>query len=1187
MSRTAIGTETGGRWCLELCGRTSSALALVLLAFSFAPEARGDCSNLTPADGETVICSDTNESTVSVVGTGITVDVQAGATANNTLTTPLQPIRIGLGGGAQDTLIINNGLIEAVGPTSGAAAIIASGSENLELRNAGTIGLAAGIAGDAINILQPSGALSINNAVSGIIRSPATGTGNGVFVAVPLTLSALNVDNAGTIEGGTTALRFDLNNANVDAGFIGTIRNSGSISGGQGLLVRHRQGASLLFENDGTIAATTDWAVELPIQGGVGISTLNLNNSGSIDGWGGLLAAAPGIDFSNQAGARVEAVAGGNSMAAVSLNAVDVDVFNAGLLAATENNAAGLNVSYEFGRVGLTNDGEIRSAGFGANAITLQGAGDVEIDLGPSSRVVTSGEFSDAISFSSILLGGSGADISLTNEGLIEAPGNGSAAIQISLSDEFNGGSITNSGIIRGDAGINAPGAAGLTVSNSGRIEAAGPGEQVITVAADSTISNAGFIRGIVSFTGDDGVFVSQAGGELDGALDSTTGTAHFSHAHGAENASFSGPALRFFESFEKTGSGTLSLENGLTLYGPGRVPGEGAFALNEGRLELLEDTSGFQPAGVEGVLTAAAGTQLTGTGFVRNLIAFGTLSPGFESGGPATGRLDVRGNLTLNPSSALIIEFLGLDGTNQPIVDFVEVTGTAAIAGRLDIVVPDDLSGNYRFNVLESDGGISGSFNDITLRDNASAEVQISSNSIAVVLQAELLNSDPDPDPDPGPDPGPDPDPGPGPDPDPSPDPDPDPDPGPVPDPPPATPGNVSQIFVASASDGNLDVMQGHQTLMGNRLGRTSVNSCGPAAFAPFASADNGSVMHALSGEGRGVIDCGGSGAERNEDALGAFAAVLGFAGAAAGNRLDAEDVHAATLGLFGLNASSDSRTLAATDNWTAHVSGSYGSGNYTASENQAGYDYDITNLAAGIDHFVTPELTVGVGAGYGRVDGRYDLGGTTENRSAVGSLYAAWAGRVGWFANGVLSYSRSEIEQLRPSNPDSGDGTFLFSETDGRALAINAAFGRDITLGHHVVGLNAGLGYVDSRIDGYTESRNEGGEVLNSVPTQKRDSLRGSLGARYAYFVQTRWGLVLPQLRGAWVHEFSDDGTSESIPPDVLFDPPDRDFFNVGASLILVRRNGLVAGLNYDARLGNRDSEQHVGSVNLRWRF
>ncbi len=1179
MSETATGTVTGGRWCLSGSSRAFGLLILMLLEFSFGPHARGACSNLNPADGETVTCSDTNESTVTLVGTGITVDVQAGATANNTQTTPLQPIRIGVGGGALDTLIINNGLIEAVGPTSGAAALIASGSENLEVRNAGTIGLAAGVAGDAINILQPSGALSISNAVSGIIRSPITGAGNGVVVAVPLTLSVLDIDNAGTIEGGTTALRFDLNNANVDAGFTGTIRNSGSIAGGQGLLLRHRQGASLLLENDGAITATADWAVELPIQGGVGISTLTLDNRGSIDGWGGLFAAAPGIDFSNRAGARVEAVAGGNSMAAVSLNAVDVDVVNEGLLAATENNAAGLNVSYEFGSASLTNDGEIRSAGFGANAITLQGAGDVLIDLGLTSRVVTSGEFSDAISFSSVLLGGSGADISLMNAGLIEAPGNGSAAIQISLSDEFNAGSITNDGIIRGDTGINAPGANGLTISNSGRIEAATAGEPVITVAADSTISNAGFIRGIVSFTGDGGAFISEAGGEVDGAFDSTTGTAHFSHAHGTENTDFSGSALRFFESFEKTGSGTLSLENGLTLYGPGRVPGEGTFALNGGRLELLEDASGFQPAGVEGALTTAAGTQLTGTGFVRNLVAFGTLSPGFASGGPATGRLNVRGNLILNPSSALVIEFLGFDGLNQPIVDFVEVTGTAAIAGRLDIVVPDDLSGSYRFNVLESDGGISGSFDDITLRDNANAEVQISSNSIAVVLEVDLL--------DPGPDPDPDPDPVPDPDPDPSPDPDPGPGSDPAPSPPSGSPGNVSQIFVASASDGNLDVMQGHQTLIGNRLGRTGVNSCGPAAFAPLARDSRDALTQALSVDQRSAAGCGSGQAERNKDGLGAFAAVLGFAGAAAGNRLDAEDVHAATVGLFGLNANRGSRTLAARDNWTAHISGSYGAGDYKATDNQAGYDYDITNLAAGVDHFVTPEFTVGLGAGYGRVDGRYDLGGTTENRSAVGSLYAAWAGRVGWFANGVLSYSRSEIEQLRPSDPDSGDGIFLFSETDGSAFAMNAAFGRDVTLGHHVLGLNAGLGYVDSRVDGYAESLNEGGGAVNTVPTQKRESLRGSLGARYAYFFQTRWGLVLPQLRGAWVHEFSDNETNGSLPPDVLFDPPDRDFFNVGASLILVRHNGLVAGLNYDARLGNRDSEQHVGSLNVRWRF
>ena len=196
-----------------------------------------------------------------------------------------------------------------------------------------------------------------------------------------------------------------------------------------------------------------------------------------------------------------------------------------------------------------------------------------------------------------------------------------------------------------------------------------------------------------------------------------------------------------------------------------------------------------------------------------------------------------------------------------------------------------------------------------------------------------------------------------------------------------------------------------------------------------------------------------------------------------------------------------------------------------------------------------VSDNITVGLGVGWGLVDGDYKGGGSHETESFTGSAYAAWVSPVGWYANGVFSYAGTAFDQLRPVDPDDLSSGVLESDADGRAVALSGVFGRDITLGRNVIGANLGLSYVDTRVDGYTESLPGDDEIQNTVGTQKRDSLRSSVGIRYGRFFQPRWGILLPQLRAAWVHDFGDD--TEVSGPDILFDPPGSGLLQRGREL------------------------------------
>ena len=137
----------------------------------------------------------------------------------------------------------------------------------------------------------------------------------------------------------------------------------------------------------------------------------------------------------------------------------------------------------------------------------------------------------------------------------------------------------------------------------------------------------------------------------------------------------------------------------------------------------------------------------------------------------------------------------------------------------------------------------------------------------------------------------------------------------------------------------------------------------------------------------------------------------------------------------------------------------------------------------------------------------------------------------------------------------------------------------------------------YVRSKIDGYVEEDLSSSALQLAVGRQKATSLTSVLGTQLSYPISTSWGVIMPQARFEYEHEFEDDPrtTLTSFVNDprgtaffgVTTDAPDRNYFNAAAGLVMILPNGIMPYIDYEALLGYRNFDRHRLTVGLRLEF
>ena len=112
----------------------------------------------------------------------------------------------------------------------------------------------------------------------------------------------------------------------------------------------------------------------------------------------------------------------------------------------------------------------------------------------------------------------------------------------------------------------------------------------------------------------------------------------------------------------------------------------------------------------------------------------------------------------------------------------------------------------------------------------------------------------------------------------------------------------------------------------------------------------------------------------------------------------------------------------------------------------------------------------------------------------------------------------------------------------------------------------------------------------------SQDVESLTTVLGGRASYAISTGLGVLLPQVRIEWEHEFKNDSrlltarfVNDPVGQPILFTTgnPDRNYANLGVSLSATFRRGIAAFIDYETVLGLANVSGNFITLGVRGEF
>lgn len=304
--------------------------------------------------------------------------------------------------------------------------------------------------------------------------------------------------------------------------------------------------------------------------------------------------------------------------------------------------------------------------------------------------------------------------------------------------------------------------------------------------------------------------------------------------------------------------------------------------------------------------------------------------------------------------------------------------------------------------------------------------------------------------------------------------------------------------------------------------------------------------------------------------------------------------------------------------------LEGSFNTGDHDQTSNEDAFDFDAITWSVGADYLFDAGV---IGVAVGRDNFQADFsealmvsGGGVEVEGTSASLFGAWFGERFYF-DGLVTFGRMDNDMSRKLVYASTDSCIaptpcppqnrsLLGETEGDFLATGATFGYEIHRGNWGITTSLSVAYRDIGIDGFDETDSSGGGLGLRYNKQEIDSLRSILGIAFTGNFSRSFGVLSPQFRAEWHHEFEDDRVFleakylveddlGTVPPGDFTgtaclscvrwgsDEVDTDFGLVGVGLSAVFARRVQAYLMYDELIGVDNLSSHSIALGLRGQF
>ncbi len=302
-------------------------------------------------------------------------------------------------------------------------------------------------------------------------------------------------------------------------------------------------------------------------------------------------------------------------------------------------------------------------------------------------------------------------------------------------------------------------------------------------------------------------------------------------------------------------------------------------------------------------------------------------------------------------------------------------------------------------------------------------------------------------------------------------------------------------------------------------------------------------------------------------------------------------ESVVSALFGSGARGGSAGEEAQGIASRWGAFVNANVIIGDRGKTGRETGFDFRARGVTAGADYRISDALVVGSALGYASKDSDFKGdAGNLEMDSWHLSAYGSYYRSERFYLDGLVRLGRNSIDTDRRINLPGDPLQEGVGSTTGWEYAASLSGGYEYSRNALTAGPYGRLGFIQTSIDGYTESASNPGGVgagsILAIDDQDVDSITAVLGGQVTYAISARSAVYLLQLNGEWEHEFTDN--SRAIAAQFVYDPtrtsfdirsdnPDRNYFNLGLGVTAVFANGRSGFIHYESRLGQDDVRQY----------
>ncbi|MDX8534107.1 putative Ig domain-containing protein [Mesorhizobium sp. VK25A] len=292
--------------------------------------------------------------------------------------------------------------------------------------------------------------------------------------------------------------------------------------------------------------------------------------------------------------------------------------------------------------------------------------------------------------------------------------------------------------------------------------------------------------------------------------------------------------------------------------------------------------------------------------------------------------------------------------------------------------------------------------------------------------------------------------------------------------------------------------------------------------------------------------------------------------------------------------------------DGTTASTPGSFGTGSFGHSkvtiwtggsinigkrDGDGGYKFQTTGLSAGVDYRFSRAFAIGLGMGYGRdASDIGDNGSRSTGHAYTAGIYASYHPGQNFFIDGLLGYQWLSFDSKRYLT--SGGG-FVTGDRDGGQWFASVSAGVKYQVEDWQVTPYTRLDAARATLDAFTEDGDPSSAL--HYDEQDIDTITGNLGLTLAYKYPVSFGVISPQLRLEYQHDFQGDSAITMNYADMFggpfyhtsIDGLARDRFMIGLGMNIQTAQDFAVRLEYRGLIGSDGGTDNGFLVNLGKKF